>query len=134
MARVKLALAIDANNPVIGDIYLGTNRKPQVTSTLREEVAQLLYTRYRFFQGEWFLDRRLGVPYYQSILGMKVSNAIVTRILRAVAETCPGVASVDTFSVVPQVGRAAVCNFSLTLDDGSTLTSADFDEPFIVGS
>ena len=132
MASLKLALATDANNPVAGDIYLGPDGQVTLTQTLSEEVAQLLYTRFRFFQAEWFLDPSIGVPWYQSILGQKQSTSVVSQILRNVVATCPGVASVDSFSLVTQSDRSAVVRFSCTLSDGTVLKSSDFT-PFIVG-
>jgi hypothetical protein len=132
MASLKLALAVDANNPNIGDIYLGADSNDRLTNSLSEEVAQLLYTRFRFFRGEWFLDSTIGVPYYQTILGQKVSIAIVTRILRQVVTTCPGVASLQAFNLVQQANRAVAVTFSCTLTDGTTLTSDSF-APFVLG-
>lgn len=132
MASIKLALKTDANNPVIGDLYIGPDGNFAMTSTLSEEVAQLLYTRFRLFRGEWFLQPEIGVPYYQSILGVKVSLTIVSRILQQVVSTCPGVASVDQFLLVPQAGRGVQVTFSCTLTDGVVLNSADFSA-FVVG-
>lgn len=132
MASLKLALATDATNPVAGDLYLGPDGQFALTQTLSEEVAQLLYTRFRFFQGEWFLDGSVGVPWYQSILGQKQSVSVVSQILRNVVATCPGVASVDSFSLATQPDRSAVVRFSCTLSDGTVLKSSDFT-PFIVG-
>jgi hypothetical protein len=132
MASLKLALVVDAHNPIIGDIYLGADSNCRLTQTLAEEVAQLLYTQFRFFKGEWFLDVTIGVPYYQSILGQKVSFGIVSRILQSVVASCPGVASVDSFSLVPQANRGAAVTFVCTLSDGTVLKSSDF-ALFIVG-
>jgi hypothetical protein len=132
MSSLKLALEIDANNPVIGDIYLGPDGQVRLTQSLSEEVAQLLYTRFRFFQGEWFLDPSVGVPWFQSILGVKTDPVVVSRILRSVVADCPGVKSVDSFSLVTQPQRGALVRFSCTLDDGAVLTS-DSIPPFVVG-
>lgn len=132
MASLKVAIATDSFNPVAGDLYLGPDGQFALTQTLSEEVAQLLYTRFRFFQGEWFLDQTVGVPWYQSILGQKQSTSVVSQILRNVVATCPGVASVDSFSLVTQSDRSAVVRFSCTLSDGTVLKSSDFS-PFIVG-
>lgn len=132
MASLKLALAIDSNNPVIGDIYLGPDSNDRLTNSLSEEVAQLLYTRFRMFKGEWFLDATIGVPYYQSILGQKVPVGIVSQILRRVITTCPGVASLNTFTLVQQANRGASVTFACTLIDGTTLTSDSF-APFVLG-
>lgn len=132
MASLKLALALDTNNPNVGDLYLGSDSNLRLTQTLSEEVAQLLYTQFRFFKGEWFLDGTIGLPYYQSILGVKVSVAIITQILQSVVTRCPGVKSLQTFSLVPLPQRGAQAVFACTLLDGTTLTSSDF-EPFVLG-
>lgn len=132
MASLKLALVTDSNNPVAGDLYLGPDGQFAITQTLSEEVAQLLYTRFRFFQGEWFLDATVGVPWYQAILGQKQSTSVVSQILRNVVATCHGVSSVDSFSLSMLPGRAASVVFSCTLADGTVLKSSDF-APFIVG-
>jgi hypothetical protein len=57
----------------------------------------------------------------------------VTRILRSVVETCPGVASVTAFNVTALPARGAQAVFSCKLSDGTTLTSDDFP-PFVIGS
>jgi len=119
-------------NPIAGDLYLTTNKAFRMTQTLTEEVAQQLYIRFRMFQGEWFNDPTIGTPWFQSILGQKTPAGIVEQILKRVVTTCPGVASLLTFSFKPLSGRRAEVVFSCKLIDGKTLTSADFG-PYIIG-
>lgn len=131
MATLRLAMAVDANNPIVGDIYLDANGHTRMTATLREEVQQLLWQRFSFFKGEWFLDPLAGVPWFQSILGVKNSDDIVAGILSRVITSCPGVAKINAFAL-NRTGRAAAPTFSCTLADGVVLTSADFP-PFVLG-
>lgn len=131
MAAVKLALVVDSSNTVAGDIYIDpATGSTRLTATLAEEVAQLLFTRFRFFLGEWFLDSSLGLPWFQQILGIKNSDAIVISILRSVVTTCPGVASLTSFSL-NRTGRTIAPRFSCRLTNGAMLTQADF-APFIL--
>lgn len=131
MASLKIALAIDASNPVVGDLYL-ENGTVRLTNSLIEEVAQELYVRLRIFQGEWFLDATIGIPYWQTILGQKTPIGIIEQIFRRVITTCPGVASLDSFLLTKPSPRQAQIAFSATLINGAVLSSADF-APFVVG-
>ena len=133
MAAIRIAMAIDANNPSIGDIYIGPNGTDRLCNSLSEEVQQLLFTRFRFFLGEWFLDPTQGIPYYQSILGQKIDIGIVGQIFKAVINECPGVASLDSFNLTVNSQRAARLVFACTLDDGTTLKSSDF-APMVIGT
>jgi len=132
MPTLKLALAVDANNTTVGDLYLNSQGQFQMTASLSEDVAQTLWTRFRFFQGEWFLDPRVGVPYFQQILGIKTSIPILTSLLKQVILQTAGIKSLDSFSI-SRVGRAFTVTFSCTLDDGTVLTSDDFAPLIIQG-
>ena len=133
MADLKIALAIDANNPVAGDLYLDATGNCRLTNSLSEDVAQELWIRLHFFQGEWFLDTTVGIPYFQSILGQKTPTGIIEQMFRRVITTCPGVASLDSFLLTSLPARRISIAFACTLQDGAVLTSADF-APFIVGA
>lgn len=55
-------------DPVTHDI-VWSNEALHVTKTPQEVVAQRLKIKLWTFQGEWFLNAALGIPYFQSILG-----------------------------------------------------------------
>lgn len=131
MADIKIALVVDAENPIVGDLYL-ENGTARLTANLREEVAQELWIRFKFFQGEWFLDRTLGLPYLQSILAQKTPMSIISQIFRRVITSCPGVASILTLNLSRAANRTLRVDFTCKLVDGTILTAADF-APFIVG-
>lgn len=131
MASLKIALQIDSENQNVGDLYLH-NGSMRLTNSLSEEVAQQLFIRFRMFRGEWFLDPTIGVPWFQSILGVKNSEGLVEQIFRQVITTCPGVASLQTFNLKNLGNRSFQLTFSCTLSDGTVLLSSDFG-PFVIG-
>jgi hypothetical protein len=44
-------------------------------------VAQIIAQRLKLFQGEWFANTSLGVPWFQSVLGQPTTNQAVALIL-----------------------------------------------------
>jgi hypothetical protein len=133
MASLKIALKTDSENPVVGDLYL-ENGTFRMTNSLSEEVAQQLWIRFKFFLGEWFLDRSQGFPWFQSVLGVKTPIGIVNQLIRRLILGVPGVAELKTFSLVNDTAtRTASVRFTVVLTDGVALTSADF-APFVIGA
>lgn len=129
MATIRLSMAVDSNNPTIGDLYIGTDGRTRLTASLAEEVQQSLFLRFSFFKGEWWLEPTAGTPWFQKILGVKQTDDVVSSILRAVISTCPGVATITSFSL-NRTGRSIAPRFTCTLVDGTTLTNANV--PFIL--
>jgi hypothetical protein len=64
-----------------------------------ESVRQHWQVRNKFFLGEYFLDRRLGVAYYESILVKNPNEPLIRSIFRRVLVRTPGVASVARFDM-----------------------------------
>ncbi len=96
-------------------------------------IAQHIRIRLRFFLGEWFLDTRVGVPYYRQILIKGANENIVRETLRRVISETPGVASIEEFSFTfgdaERQARKLVVNFLVKTDTGETL---QFNEPLIL--
>ena len=67
-----------------GDIVWrnGPLRKEETTQSRVDVVGQRLLILLRTFKGEWFLDTEYGIPYFQSILGMKTSKSTVDLIFQ----------------------------------------------------
>ncbi len=132
MTALKVALSVDSENPDVGDLYL-ENGTVHLTTTLIEEVAQRLFVSLKMFKGEWFLDPSQGVPYWQSILGIKQPLSVVTQIFRQAVAQQPGISRIDRFTATPQSNRGLLIEFQCVISDGTVLSSADF-APFIVGA
>lgn len=94
-----------------------------------DAVAQDIDIRLKFFLGEWFLDRRLGVPYYEKILGQKPRLAAIKSIFRAAILTTPGVTAVNDLTVEYD-GTSRVLNVSFLAT--STEGTIEYNKELIV--
>lgn len=97
-----------------------------------EAVVQKIRCRFLMYSGEWFLDQRLGVPYYRDILIKNADPLVISSVFKAVLLSVPGVKSVDSFTaILDKATRVLSVDFNATLYDGSVITA--IDEPFILG-
>ena len=80
---------MDIKLDTTGDIDISTGDLVLLTGI--EAIAQHLRIRFKFYLGEWFLDQRVGIPYYETILVKGTSLNIVRSIFRKVIVETPGV-------------------------------------------
>lgn len=113
-------LALD---PTTGDLVKRGGRPVLVTGA--DAVAQKLRMRFRFALGDWFRDRRVGIPFAR-ILGVKGADAYAESVFRRVVTTCPGVASLDAFGLTLGSDRRARVTFRATPTEGESIEVADF--------
>lgn len=117
-------LKLDAN----GDLEIGPDGDLIIVRGL-DAIMQHLRIRLQFFRGEWFLDTRLGIPYFEEVLRKAPDLNVVQSIIRDAITTTPGVISITEFSLdYDGVTR------SLSLD-GKALTTEGvltFSEIFII--
>lgn len=104
---------------------------PRVLVAGADAIAQRIAFRWRFFLGEWFLDQRLGVPWYQRILKKGADLRDVRQLLVNTALQVPGVKSVDNFTISLNrtTRRLAITGFVIILSDGSFVR---LEAPFIL--
>ena len=96
-----------------------------------DSIAQQIKIRLNFFLGEWFLDRRQGMPYVERILVKNPSSAAVKAIFRRAILTVPGVIDVTEIDFTVDAGRTIRLSFKATLDNsGDPLI---FDREFVIG-
>lgn len=81
----------------------------RLTSDLATYVKQALSVNLSFFLGEWFLDTRLGMPYFKYIIGQRLDEGLVSSIFRR--------ACLKTYGV------ADVISLTLSLDNATRLLS-----------
>jgi hypothetical protein len=105
-----------------GDIDLTNMSMTLVTG--QEAIAQEIRISMRFFKGEWFLDTRIGIPYFQSILGEKPSEETVATIYRQALLSIPGVKTVDSV-VVTLSDRTATVAWRCLTDDGEVIENTE---------
>lgn len=117
-----LALAVNSR----GRKALVLERDRVVAGTIK------LYNRFQFWEGEWFLDIRLGVPYYRAILVKSPDMPIVARIFRQVILGVPVIASIQTFTFdYEPTTRSVDFTFEARASDGRKV-SGGAGKPFIV--
>lgn len=61
-----------------------------------EAIRQNIQIRLKFFQGEWFLNTDIGIPYFGTFLTKNPNLAVVRSIIRDAVEGIPGVKSVTS--------------------------------------
>ena len=95
-----------------------------------DAIEQHLLIRLRLVKGEWFLDERVGTPYYSRVLIKNPDLEAVRLVFRRVILTTPGILSLSSFSLtLDTTTRVASLSFTATKDDGATFV---FAEEFIV--
>lgn len=107
--------------PTTGDLWVSADGTVALTSAYLEDVRQRLMIRLQLFAGEWFLNTRIGVPYYRDVL-VKVPNYTVIRaLIRGRILTDVDVVAVPRLEMSLS-GRTLSVDFDATLRDGSTLS------------
>jgi hypothetical protein len=69
------------------DFSQGLRRTPDLTTYVKQKLSQTL----NFWEGEWFLDLRQGLPYGRLIIGKKPDLALIRDLMRAAALKTRGV-------------------------------------------
>ena len=108
-------------------VVLGTTAETRI-QYLRQKIA----ARFQFFQGEWFLDLREGIPYYRDVFVKNPSDDRIRALFLRVLRQTPGVLKVVSFSTVydPSARRLAFA-FQAVVDGGEITVTAE-DEAFVV--
>lgn len=70
----------------------------QLTSGI-EAIDQHLKQRLRMFLGEWFLDNRIGLPYFQHILKKNPDPIVIDSVYKRQILTTPGVLELLSFNL-----------------------------------
>lgn len=99
-----------------GDIFLNINDL-ELTSGL-EAKAQHLAQRLNTFLGEWFLDLRVGVAYFQQILIKNPNSAIVDSVLKKEILNTPGILELTSFDLDIATNRELTLSFRAITEEG----------------
>lgn len=93
-----------------------------------DATAQRLKIKLWFFLGEWFLDERVGIPYWENIFVKNPNLAVIRSIFRKAIQEDEAVIALNEFDFVLYETRAAQLTFKAETVDGPLV----FDEEFIV--
>lgn len=120
--------AQDSNNDIS---FVGG--KITLVRTNADQVAILLKNRLQFFLGEWFLDVREGVPFYDVVLGVKSPDLdVIGRMFRRIILDTEGVAQILQLDAsLVAATRTLTVTLRVLTDDGFYI-SGGTDTPFIV--
>lgn len=110
-----------------GDLDLSTNDLQLVEGLAA--VRQGLQIRYRFFIGEWFLNREEGTPYHPHILKKNSNETKVRAILAEVARTTPGVVEIRNLTASYNNPNRQL---TVALEVGAEVNGVLVYEPFII--
>lgn len=92
-----------------------------------DAIRQHLAIRLQMFLGEWFLDTRVGIPYFESILVKDPDLIAVRSIYRQAILGAPGVISLGQFELLFDTPtRKLTLNFEAVTDSGETLEFREF--------
>jgi len=116
MTDLALVTRVDAQNPVEHDLRLVDGMIPLVEGL--DAIRQDLVVSLRWFYGDWFLDRRAGLPWFEQILGHRAGVEVVERILRRAILQRPGVTSIDTLVVTADPDREVSVSFRARTIEG----------------
>lgn len=118
-----------AMDTATGDVDLSRDDLYFVTGA--DAVAQHLLIRLRTYKGEWFLDQRVGIPYYSQILVKNPNLAAIQSVYRRAIESTPGVDALTSISLeFDTANRQLTLRFTAVLE-GETV-ARDFTEVFIL--
>lgn len=113
-----------------GDLDL--SRGMRLTPDLVTYVTQRLRQRLRFFLAEWFLDARLGVPYFQRVFVANPDLPLLTSVFRKVILRTTGVAAVERLALkFDRRTRVLLVSFEARLI-GDPRKVVFSDEPFVL--
>ena len=86
-------------------------------------IAQDVASAVRTFRGECWYDTTLGIPYYQQILGYRVSLQFVKQALAQAGMITPNVASIAVYLTGPHPGRYIGGQLQITTANGQMLVA-----------
>ena len=91
-----------------------------LTHNLSEQVTQALHIQLKTLQGEWFLDERVGIPYFTQILGQKPHKLVLLSIFREAILKVDGVSKINQINLdYEHRTRTVKLDFEVELTDGS---------------
>lgn len=115
-----------------GDLSVSNGKLSLVTDPATAG-AQKLRNQFKLFLGEWFLDSRIGVPYYAAAIGVKPNIAILEQLFGNVIRKTRGVKALNNLTITfDRAHRALSVAFQAVWDTGAVITFTDLDKPFIV--
>ena len=103
-----------------GDIFLDENGQSYLVDGV-EEAAQKNYQHLQTFQGEWFIDRSIGVPYFD-LMDKTLSIDSVSATLKREIISIPCNSVMTRFDLSRSVDRRLRVSYAVLTLDGDLVT------------
>lgn len=114
------------------DVFIDEFGRLVVVTDKLECAAVKLKNRFRLFLGEWFLDTRIGVPWFQFVFVKNPDLSVIRRLLNRIILSVPPIITVTKLDLdYDPAARVLGFSFEAVGDDGRILTGGS-GEPFIV--
>ena len=110
----------DENELIIsnGDLVLTTEDNDAIPQHLRQ--------RLRVLKGEWFLDRTIGLPYFDLIMEKNPSSKLVAAVFKKTILDTPGVLKLNSFDLsFDRINRKVSVSFEATISNGTVINFED---------
>lgn len=105
------------------DIELDSTGNIRQASESADTVAQRVETYLKTHQGEHYLDRSIGVPWFPEVMRKNPDTNRIRALLISVISGIRGVSKILEFNVgFDGASRTFSVNFKLLADDGTTVT------------
>lgn len=95
-------------------------------------IRQKLSVRFKFFLGEWFLDKRQGVPYYRDVFVKEPKLDVIRSLFSRIVLGCPGVLSLTSFRIAfDEPNRQLSFDFQAKVSGGDVVVTPQ-DRDFLL--
>lgn len=124
-------MATFALDVVSGDLSFSNGRAVIISGAA--EKAQKIKNRLSLFLGEWFIDTRVGMPWYQTVLVKNPNLQIIQQLFRSVILGVEGIAYVEAVEVIYDPALRTLSYTFAAIDDDGVKISGGSGQSFIVG-
>lgn len=88
-------------------------------------AAQKLTNRFLIWLGEWFLDTRVGFPYFQQVAVKNPNLRVLKQLFSKVVLSVPPIVSIDFLTVTLGANRQAQVALRARTDTGQTIVGGE---------
>lgn len=108
-----------------GDLYVSPGGDVSLLTTLAESVRQRLTIKLQLFLGEWFLNTRLGVPYFRDVLVKNPNFSLIRTLFRGLILSDPDVVAISAMTLDHDAAlRHLSVDFEAVIRDGTVVSAS----------
>ena len=94
--------------------------------TGRDAIRQHLIQRLKTFLAEWFLDQRIGVPYFQQVMVKSPDPVVLDSVFKAEIINTPGIVELLAFDFsIDARTRELLLSFTAVDDTGAVISVSE---------